>query len=620
LAAVRGLWDRRGRELTGWLPSVAPERLEFDEFRQKPQNYSTMKSFSVLLVFILTAFSAVAQADTNASVVPANTNAPASQPGTNGIAVQTDTNTVAAQTGTNMATVPAPPSGTNAAAVPAGMTALDPVGRPVGLHGTNAAAVPVGMNAAMRAMSLDDCIQEALQHNLDVQIERTVPQISLYNLRAAYGGYDPTFNISGQHNYDVSGSAFQSGSFIPGFISNENSFKSDLGGTLPMGLQYDFSGNVNQQSFTENPGTTTESSAGSIQVQLTQPLLKNFWIDTTRLNIYVGKNQLKSSEQGLRLQVITSVTAVENAYYELIYAQENVKVQQEALVLAQTQLDQDQQRVQIGTLAQLDVQQDEAQVATSKANLIAAQYTLVTDQNTLKNLLTDEYSHWHDKDIQPTATITNAPLQLFDVQDSWSKGMTMRPDLLQARLSVEAQGIQLKFDRNQLFPELDLIGSYGYGGYGGQQYSYAFGQINNGSQPFYSYGAQLSVPLSNVKARNTVKSDKVTLQQLLLKLKQFEQNVMVEIDNAVKNAQSAYESVNATRQARIYAEAALDAEQKKYAVGKSTTFTVLQLQNTLTADRGQEIRSLANYYEALVNLAQQEGSTLERNHINIEVK
>ena len=95
---------------------------------------------------------------------------------------------------------------------------------------------------------------------------------------------------------------------------------------------------------------------------------------------------------------------------------------------------------------------------------------------------------------------------------------------------------------------------------------------------------------------------------------------MVEIDNAVKQAQSAYESVSATRQARIYAEAALDAEQKKYAVGKSTTFIVLQLQNTLTADRGQEIRSLANYYEALAKLAQQEGSTLERNHINIEVK
>lgn len=550
-----------------------------------------MKNFNVLLVFILTAISVIAQTDTNVVVVPADTNAPASQPGTNG---------VAAPTGTNVATVPVE---TNAPAPP---------------PGTNAAAAPTGTNATTREMSLEDCIQEALQHNLDVQIERTVPQISLYNLRAAYGGYDPLLNVSGQHNRNVSGPETTLASPIPASTSDGNSFKSDIGGSLPWGLQYDFSGNISEQYGFSFP-TNFDNSGGTIGVQLTQPLLKNFWIDDTRLTIRVAKNRLKYSEQGLRLQIITSITAVENAYYELIYAQEYVKVQQEALDLAQTQLDQDRQRVQIGTLAQLDVQQDEAQVATSRANLIAAQYTLVTDQNTLKNLLTDEYSRWHDKDIQPTATITNAPLQLFDLQDSWSKGMTLRPDLVQARLDVEKQGIQLKFDRNQLFPELDLIGTYGFNGTG-TEFSDAFNQYHEGDRPFYSYGAQLSLPLSNVKARNTVKSDKATLQQLLLTLKQFEQKVMVGIDNAVKQAQSAYESVNATRQARIYAEAALDAEQKKYAVGKSTTLAVLILQNTLTADRGQEIRSLANYYEALVNLAQQEGSTLERNRISIEIK
>ena len=106
--------------------------------------------------------------------------------------------------------------------------------------------------------------------------------------------------------------------------------------------------------------------------------MKNFWIDSTRLNIRVAKNRLKYSEQGLRQQLITSVTAVANAYYELIYAQENVQVQQEALQLAQTQLDQDKQRLQIGTLAILSVQQDESQVAQNQANLIAAQSTLDT--------------------------------------------------------------------------------------------------------------------------------------------------------------------------------------------------------------------------------------------------
>jgi outer membrane protein TolC len=177
----------------------------------------------------------------------------------------------------------------------------------------------------------------------------------------------------------------------------------------------------------------------------------------------------------------------------------------------------------------------------------------------------------------------------------------------------------LKFDRNQLFPSLDLKGSYGYGG-GGRQYSDTLGQINSGNQPYYSYGAQLSIPLSNVGPRNTYNSDKVTLQQYMLQLKQLEQNILVEIDNAVKQAQSDYQSVEATKQARIYAEAALDAEQKTYAVGKATTFEVLQYQNNLTAARSQEIRKLADYNEALANLAAQEGSTLERNSINIEAK
>jgi outer membrane protein len=481
-----------------------------------------------------------------------------------------------------------------------------------------AATAQTGTNATMRAMSLMDCIQQAMTNNFDVQIERYDPQISLYNLHAAYGGYDPTFDITGRHNYNVQPGGFTSQQIqIPSTASKSDGFNSGISGELPEGLQYNFSGNISDTTFNQDTNST-ESTSGSIGVTLTQPLLKNFWIDNTRLTIRVAKNRLKYSEQGLREQLITSITAVANAYYELIYAQDNVTVQQEALGLAQTQLDQDKQRVQIGTLAQLSVQSDESQVAQSKASLIAAQSTLETDQNTLKNLLTDNYPKWHDTDIQPTETLT-APMQLFDLQDSWSKGMTERPDLLQARLNVEQEGIQLKFYRNQLFPELDLIGTYGFNG-ASREFSGTFNQFNQGNAPFYSYGAQLSVPLSSIGPRNQYKSTKATLQQVVLQLKQLEQNVMVEIDNAVKTAQSDYESVDATRQARIYAEAALDAEQKTYAVGKATTFEVLQYQNSLTTARGQEIRALANYEEALANLAAQEGSTLERNGINIESK
>jgi outer membrane protein TolC len=490
------------------------------------------------------------------------------------------------------------------------------------LAGLVAAAVAQTNAPATRVLSLQDCLAEALKHNFDVRVERFEPVKSQISLSAAYAGYDPTLNISGSHTYNVSPSYVSpySTNPVPATVSDENSFNSDLGGLLPWGLHYDFSGGISE-SYGSQAGSPFDNSRGSMGVTtLKQPLLKNFWIDQTRLSISAAKSQVKYSEQGLRQQLITTVTAVENAFYELIYAHENAKVQQEALNLAQTQLDQDNQRVQIKVIAERGgtIEQDEAQVAQSRANLIAAQYTLRSDENTLKNLITDNYVQWHDVDIEPAAAL-EAVRQLFDVQDSWSKGLAARPDFLQAKLTLEQQGIQLKYDRNQLFPELDLLGSYGFNGTG-KEFSDTLGQLNEGNAPVYTYGAQISIPLSNIQARNALKSDKAVQQQYLLKLKQLEQNIMVQIDNAVKQAQSAWESMDATKSQRIYAEAALDAEQKKYAVGKSTTFTVLQLQNNLTSARSQEIRSLANYNEALANLAQQEGSTLERRNVDVTVK
>jgi outer membrane protein TolC len=476
---------------------------------------------------------------------------------------------------------------------------------------------------AARPLSLQDCFAAALQNNFDVRIQRFNPQISELNVRAAYGAaYDPAFTFSGTHNYNDQGAQVQTtGNILAETITRENTFNSGLGGATPWGMTYNFSGNISQLHDTKVLGsisTNFDSSSGSFGVNVTQPLLKNFWIDNNRLQIFVAKTQLKISEQGLRNQVINTVTAVENAYYELIYARENVKVQHEALALAQTQLDQDKQRVQVGSLAPLDVQQDEAQVAQSRANLIAAEYTLASDENTLKNLLTDSYPQWHEAPIEPTETL-EAVRQLFDVQDSWSKGMNSRPDLQQAKLNLEQQGIQVKYYQNQLYPEVDLIGSYGFNG-SGNEYNDSFNQMGQGSRPFYSYGGQLTIPLGNVKARSQLKAGKATEKQLLLQLKQLEQNIMVQIDNAVKQAQSAWESVDATKQTRVYAEAALDAEQKKYAVGKSTTFTVLQLQNNLTSARSQEIRALANYNQALASLSAAEGSTLQRRNLEIMAK
>jgi len=197
--------------------------------------------------------------------------------------------------------------------------------------------------------------------------------------------------------------------------------------------------------------------------------------------------------------------------------------------------------------------------------------------------------------------------------------MSQRPDLLQSRVDLERQQIVLRYDRNQLFPQLDLIGSYGHLA-SSREFSGALGQFKDGSSPFYSYGATITLPLSNRAARQNYKIDKAQQRQLLLRLKKFEQSIMVEIEDAVKLAQTNFERVDATKQASLYAQAALEAEQKKLENGKSTSFNVLFLQRDLTQARSAEIQALTDYNRALSQLSLKEGSTLERNGLKVDIR
>jgi len=464
----------------------------------------------------------------------------------------------------------------------------------------------------------------AVEHNFDVQIERYNPRLRLYDLRGAYAGYDPLFSVSGQHDFSLSGGGLDPVTKLPSPASesDDNSFRSSVtGGLLPWGTTYNISGNIQETYGTFGQGGPFDNTRGSVSAGLSQPRLKNFWIDGTRLRISVAKNRLTWSEQGLRLRLMDNIHLVELAYYDLIAARENVKVQEQALQLADRLLAENKRRVEVGALAPLDEKQAASQVAARRADLQAAQARLAVAQNELKRLISDQYRELHDTDLDPSESLA-APLQIFNLQDSWGKGMTLRPDLLQLKLDLEKQGVQLRYDKNQLFPQLDLFGTYGHGAGGAfvAEFSDGFDQFRQGNQPFYTYGARLSVPLSSVRERNVYKSSKLRLEQILLRLKATEQGILTEIDNAVIAARTSHERVSSTREARLYAEAALEAEQKKLENGKSTSFVVLQLQRDLTAARSAEISALADYNKSLADLAHREGSTLERRKIDVNVK
>jgi outer membrane protein TolC len=361
-----------------------------------------------------------------------------------------------------------------------------------------------------------------------------------------------------------------------------------------------------------------ENSGGSVQISMSQPLLKNGWIDGPRMAITLRKKDLKQSEWALQGQIMRTITEVQVAYYNLIASRELVKVREKALQEAEQQLRENKKRVEVGVMAPLDEKQAESQVAESRASLIRAQGDLAVNQNRLKNLLTDKYSEWRDVVLEPTETLL-ATVQVFNRQDSWHKGLSLRPDLVTAKIDLEKQNITLRYRRNQLFPELDLVGSYGQLG-AGAEFSDSLGGIARGDSPSYSYGAVLRIPLSNRAERYRYKSAKALKEQAVLRLKQLEQTVMQQIDDAIIQAQSSLQQVEASKQASSFAEAAYQAEQKKMESGKSTSFQVLILQRILTERRAAEISSLTAYNIALAYLAQAEGSTLERMGIQVTTK
>ena len=412
--------------------------------------------------------------------------------------------------------------------------------------------------AHIRQISLQDCIELALKHNLDLKIDRYAPEIQLLTLQAYYGYYDPTLNLSGQHSHDQSGSRILSGGFfVAGSTSDQDSFSGTLTGNLPWGTTYtlgtldpiqDTTGTTPAMRTTTNidfftpvtiipatnpvPVTTLvphfvqvparepfENSSGSVGIQVNQPLLKNFWINQNTLNIRVGKNRLKYSEETLRLQIMQIITTLEQAYYDLIYNRENVLVQEKAVELAERLVAENRKKLEVGTLAPLDLQSAEAQAASSRAAVILAQSQLGTQERALKGLITEEYSKWASLELVPSGTLTAQP-PIVNLQDSWSKGLTQRPEMVQAKLDVERAGIQLKFNRNQLFPELDAFATAGWRGTG-KEYSDALHEIEERNLPYYLIGGRFSFPLSNRTARNNYKTSKAVLEQMVLGLKRL---------------------------------------------------------------------------------------------------
>ncbi len=280
------------------------------------------------------------------------------------------------------------------------------------------------------------------------QIERLTPEIARYNLDGSYGAYEPSFNASAGERFLNQPGTFdpkKSGVDAPYELTTD-SLGLGIAGLLPSGLSFDAEATASFLSartdfslspkdavlFPPNCIRDTNQYFSITAVTLRQPLLRDFWIDAYRQKIRVNKKNLKISEMALRWKIMNTINAVQQTYYEVVFAREKIRVEEKALELANQLLKQTRKRVEVGDLPPLDEKQAEAQVQTVQSDLYAAEQALAEQQNALKNLTTDEFQTWVDVTVEPSEGLIAVP-QMFDRSDSWRNAIGSRPDLVQSR-------------------------------------------------------------------------------------------------------------------------------------------------------------------------------------------
>ncbi len=463
-------------------------------------------------------------------------------------------------------------------------------------------------NQVTKALTLRECIERALVNNLELSVERLNPAIAQWGVVGAQSAFEPV--LSGGLSYSDRTSPLSGGGSAKSHSLEPNLA---LSGRLPTGTGYEFFGD---DARVGGLGITNFLYSGSVGVTVTQPLLRDFWFGPNLAGIRVARRNLNIAEFNFTRLVMNKVSEVGQAYYELVFALENQRAKLGDLTRAKQLLAENRKRVEIGVMSPLDVTQAEAGVAEREEAVIVAERQILNNENTLKRLITTDVDEFAGIALVPVDLPVMETVEL-DVTRSTRLALAGRPDFRAAQEAVERQNIVVRFNRNQLWPRVDLQASYAASGRAS-----GFGDLTSdqfsGDYPAWSVGVVVRVPLGNRQARANYQIARLDAEQTLLALKQLEQNIVVEVDNAVGQVQTNLKRLHATRVAHRLAQESLKAEEAKLRAGSSTSFLVLQAQSQLAAAHSAEVRARSDYAQSMIALARAEGSTLSRYRIELE--
>lgn len=487
--------------------------------------------------------------------------------------------------------------------------------RPALAQAAQAQAAPAG---PVRQLSLDEAVRLALEQNLSLQVQRIAPQMADESIRQARSVWAPT--VTGGMSLNKAESAPDS--FLSGAADTVKSdvFQGSFGvqQRLPWGSNYSVSWDAarstsNNIFFNFNPRLRS-----GLSVVFQQPLLRDRAIDSARQQLIISRRNREISDVELRGAVVGTIRSVKSAYYDLAFAYANLQVQKQSLELARQTLKDNRTRVEVGTMAPIDIVEAEAEVARNEENVIVAEASIRTAEDRLRSLVFDpgQKEFW-EMTLEPTDRVEVVPPSTpIDVDAAVAGALGKRTDLIQAKQQIQNTEVTIQYLRNQVLPQVNFEADLSTSGLGGKQFLRGQGfpgdiigeatrsiwsvqsDVFGFTYPTWTLGVSVSYPLGTSAAHANLARTKLQLNQSLLQVKNVELQIGTQVRDAARQVNTNLKRIEATRAAQALAERRLEAEQKKFGVGMSTSFQVFQAQRDLATARNNFLRAAIDYYKS----------------------
>ncbi|HEY1341936.1 MAG TPA: TolC family protein [Bryobacteraceae bacterium] len=422
----------------------------------------------------------------------------------------------------------------------------------------------------------------------------------------------------------------------PALVSNITVANAGIVQGFASGAQAGLSYNNNRQSLNALNSGYSPFTASTLGITVTQPLLRGFGSTLNRRFLRIAGNEQRISSLIFRQQLIATAYGVVRLYTDYVALYEDEKVKQETARLAEKLAADVKAQVEEGTLAQVEMTRADAQVFSTRQDVINARGLREEQEAILKNVLTrrgNEDPEVRAVHIIPTDTLSiPAQDEVRPIQDLIGDALANRPDLGQARLQIENQGIGLLGAKSATRPEVDLVGIMQNNGLAGEPnplvantdptfiggYGGLLGQVFSRKYPTYGVGVQVTLPIHNRIAEADLARDEIQMKQSQIRLRQMENQARLEVEDALIAMRRARASAEAAAQARKLQEESLEAEQAKFEVGASTSFFVIQYESLLAQAKSTEVAARSSYVKARAALQRATGSILAENGISSE--